>query len=132
MSSSKSSIKMIDELCRLSAETEWIEFKLNHQTPEKIGEYISALANSACLHYQPEAFLIFGIQDKTHKVRGTTFDPWTSKGKGNEDLIPWLSRWLKPQIEFEIKEIIHPDGLKAFSLKYLLLSIRHLKKILAH
>ena len=91
-------------------EAEWVEFKLNHQPPEKIGEIISALVNSACLHQVPEAYLVFGIENNTHNVVGTTFNPQKTKGKGAEDLEPWLCRNFKPRIEFEIKEIEHPNG----------------------
>ncbi len=103
-------IKFIDDLRKLPTESEWIEFKLNHQSPDKIGEYISALANSASIHQRPEAFLIFGIDNNTHEIKGTTFKPKKTKGKGNEDLEPWLCRQLKPNAEFQIKEIEHPDG----------------------
>ena len=39
---------LLKELLRLPAETEWVEFKHNADI-EKVGEYISALANSAAL-----------------------------------------------------------------------------------
>ena len=42
-------------------ECEWIEYKTNNG--EKIGEYISALANAAVLSNQEEAYLIFGVDD---------------------------------------------------------------------
>jgi len=103
-------IKFIDDLRKLPTESEWVEFKLNHQSPEQIGEYISALANSASIHQRPEAFLIFGIDNNTHEVKGTTFKPKETKGKGNEDLEPWLCRQLKPNAEFQIKEIDHSNG----------------------
>jgi len=103
-------IKFIDGLRKLPAETEWVEFKLNHQSPDKIGEYISALANSASLHQRPEAFLIFGIDNDTHEVKGTKYKPKEVKGKGNEDLLPWLYRHLKPNAEFQIKEFNHTNG----------------------
>ncbi len=38
---------LVRELCRLSHETEWVEFKVGNEKPDSIGEYISALANSA-------------------------------------------------------------------------------------
>jgi len=106
----KENIRFIDDLRRLPSETEWVEFKLNHQSPEKIGEYISALANSACLHQIDEAYLIFGIENETHIVKGTVFNPRKTKGKGAEDLEPWLYRNLKPKIDFKIQEVSHPDG----------------------
>ena len=40
---------LVEELVKLSVETEWVEFKHNRADPEEIGEYISALANSAAL-----------------------------------------------------------------------------------
>ena len=40
---------LLRELCQLPGETEWVEFKLNDADPHQIGEYISALANSAAL-----------------------------------------------------------------------------------
>jgi len=49
------------EQCRLqNSETPWIEFKLNNSDPQEIGEYISALSNSAALFNQAHAFLIWG------------------------------------------------------------------------
>ena len=40
---------LIDKLCAEKAETEWLEFKVNNFNPQLIGEYLSALSNSACL-----------------------------------------------------------------------------------
>lgn len=62
------------------------------------------------MHQKNEAWLVFGVQNISHKVIGTTFDYRAAKGKGNESLITWLSRNLKPSINFEIKEVDHPDG----------------------
>ncbi|MEZ5069574.1 MAG: putative DNA binding domain-containing protein [Bacteroidales bacterium] len=82
----------------LPKETEWIEFKTNNS--QDIGEYISALSNSACIHDENFGYLVFGIADQSHEIVGTTFSPF-QKGKGNEDLIPWISRLLEPRIHFE-------------------------------
>ena len=38
---------LVRELCKLSRETEWVEFKVDNRDPQAIGEYISALANAA-------------------------------------------------------------------------------------
>ena len=43
----------IDQLRGQPTETEWLEFKRNRYDPEQLGEYLSALANSACLADQP-------------------------------------------------------------------------------
>jgi len=40
---------LVRELVKLPDETEWIEFKCNNKNPQMIGEYISALSNSAAL-----------------------------------------------------------------------------------
>lgn len=39
----------VRELLKLPREAEWVEFKHNNEDPEAIGEYISALSNSAAL-----------------------------------------------------------------------------------
>lgn len=44
---------LVRELCTLPRETEWAEFKVNDADPDAIGEYISALANSAALAARP-------------------------------------------------------------------------------
>lgn len=36
----------LDELLRLPAETEWVEFKYNNEDPQEIGEYLSAISNA--------------------------------------------------------------------------------------
>ena len=59
---------LVEELCRHDAETEWIEFKTNNSNPEMIGQRISALANSACRLGAPTAYMVWGIDDETHKV----------------------------------------------------------------
>ena len=68
-------IALVDRLRGLPTETEWCEFKRNHYEPQVLGEYLSALANAACLSGQARAYLVFGIDDATHTVVGTQFDP---------------------------------------------------------
>lgn len=41
--------RLVSELTTLPKETEWVEFKLNNSNPQEIGEYISALSNSALI-----------------------------------------------------------------------------------
>ncbi len=92
-------IGLIHELRKLPAETEWVEFKHNRAEPEDIGEYISALANSAALLGKTRAYLVWGIDDITHDIIGTSFCPLATK-IGNEELESWLLRLLAPKIEF--------------------------------
>lgn len=42
-------LSVLSELRKLPNETEWVEFKHNNDKPDEIGEYISALSNSAAL-----------------------------------------------------------------------------------
>lgn len=76
---------LVRELCKLPHETDWVEFKLNQDTPEEIGEYISALANAAALHGKAQAYLLWGVENGTHVIAGTRFSPSSAK-KGNEPL----------------------------------------------
>jgi len=103
-------IALIDRLRALPTETEWIEFKRNHYEPQLLGEYLSALANAACLAGQPRGYLVFGIDDETHEVVGTRFDPHTVKAKGNQDLLPWLGAGLRPNTGSDTHIVEHPGG----------------------
>lgn len=100
----------IDQLRGQPTETEWLEFKRNRYAPEQLGEYLSALANSACLANRPTGYLIFGIDDETHEVVGTNFDPYNTKAKGNQDLLPWLAAGLHPNTGFELRIVDYPAG----------------------
>jgi predicted HTH transcriptional regulator len=90
---------LVRELCRLPRETEWVEFKTNNSDPEQIGEYLSALANSAALSGKASAYLVWGVQDLDHSIVGTSFDPFAAR-VGGEELQNWLLRLLEPKLEF--------------------------------
>lgn len=97
---------LLTELTALSNETEWVEFKHNNDNPQEIGEYLSALANSAALLHRSTAYIVWGIEDGTHKVLGTKFKPRKAK-KGNEPLENWLMREISPSIHLQIHEFTH-------------------------
>ncbi len=97
---------LVAEFRKLPAETQWLEFKQNNSNPEDIGEYISALGNMAALHGKAAGYVVWGVEDGTHKVVGTTFSPATTK-KGNEDLESWLARLLSPRVHFQFHELTH-------------------------
>ncbi len=98
-------ISIVHELCKLPRETEWLEFKLDNSNPEDIGEYLSALANSAALLGKVNAYLIWGVDNKTHDIKGTTFRPGEIK-VGAEELENWLLRLLSPKINFRFYELV--------------------------
>jgi len=93
--------KLLDELRALPHETEWVEFKLDRYDAQQIGEYISALSNSACLHEKDLAYLIFGIDDEEHSIKGTSFNPQMDK-VGNQELENWWATQLSPRVDFKI------------------------------
>lgn len=95
---------LVNELRKLPAETAWVEFKENVANPEEIGEYLSALSNSAALNGKADAYLLWGIENGTHEVTGTAFHPSRSK-KGNENLENWLLRLLNPRLHFRFLRI---------------------------
>ena len=57
-------VSLVRELCKLPRETEWVEFKVNVHEPQEVGEYLSALANSAALAGKAFAYLLWGIADR--------------------------------------------------------------------
>ena len=102
-------IGLIDRLRQLPDETEWVEYKVNNYEPELIGEYISALSNSATICNKEKAYLIWGTDDNTHEIKGTTFSPRKTK-KGNEEIENWLASGLKPRVDFEFTEVATNKG----------------------
>lgn len=46
--------QIVLDLCALSDEQEWFEFKENWFQPEALGEYVSALSNAAAFHYKKQ------------------------------------------------------------------------------
>lgn len=97
-------VSLVNELLKLPDETEWLEFKENKADPQEIGEYLSALANSAALNGKIHAYLIWGIENKTRTIVGTSFSPITSK-VGNEEIENWLLRLLSPRIQFHFYNV---------------------------
>lgn len=96
---------LVRELVGLPIETEWLEFKRNNERPEDIGEYISALSNSAALFNKAHGYLIWGVDDASHEIVGTDFDPRGAK-VGNEELENWLLRLINPKIPFQFLEVV--------------------------
>lgn len=107
--------KLVRKLCDLPSETEWVEFKHNAAKPEGIGKYISALSNGAALNDQAHGYLVWGIEDSTHEILGTDFDPGKAKAK-KQPLRNWLLSMLKPEVPFHFLEV-DIDGKKVVILE---------------
>ena len=41
---------------------------------------------------------------------GTDFDPYSTKAKGNQDLLPWLATGLQPNVGFDQHVVEYPSG----------------------
>lgn len=92
--------KTLKYLMSLNMENEWLEYKENNCKPDMIGEYISALCNSAILEGQDKAYLIYGINDNKEIV-GTKFDFKIAKVK-QQELENYIQTLLFPRISFNI------------------------------
>ncbi len=106
---------LVESLRKLPTETEWVEFKCNNDNAWMIGEYISALSNSAALNGRDTAYVLWGIDDATHEVVGTHFSPARAR-KGNEELVNWLAGLTSPNLDFGFTEVT-VDGKKVVVLE---------------
>jgi predicted HTH transcriptional regulator len=71
-------------MLRSQDEITWIEAKDSLGDPIKIGETISALANSASYANQEYGYIVWGLQDGTWDIVGTEFSLRKFK-HGNQD-----------------------------------------------
>lgn len=95
---------LVDELRKYDSENYWLEFKHNNYDPDMIGQDISALSNGAAYAEKNCAYMIWGIDDKTHEIVGTKYDQYTLK-VGNQEIESWLRNLLSKNVEFEFKTI---------------------------
>ena len=70
-------VELLHSLLTLPAETELVEFKKaeNSFSDTDLGEYFSALSNEANLKGVERAWLVFGVDNNTHKVLGSNYKP---------------------------------------------------------
>ena len=104
MENSEYLISLVKELLKFPRESEWIEFKHNNARKEDIGSYLSALSNSAALLGKATGYVIWGTEDNTHAIIGTTFNPFMQK-IGNEELESWLLQRLNPKLNFRFHQV---------------------------
>lgn len=94
---------MLDDFRGLPAETAWLEFKENMADPVRIAKYISALSNMAAYYGRNAGYLVWGVDDATHEIKGTDFDKDVVKAGTHQDqpLELWLRLVIKPQTSYE-------------------------------
>ncbi|KFI51596.1 putative DNA binding domain-containing protein [Bifidobacterium amazonense] len=93
-------VALVIRLAQSVSETQTIEFKDSNARFEMIGRDIAALANSAVVEGQDYAYMVWGIDDSSHAVIGTSFNPLTAK-RGNQELEIWLRVKLSDNAEFQ-------------------------------
>ena len=99
--------KIVLDLCASEDEQEWFEFKENWFQPEILGEYVSAMSNAAAFHYKKYAYFVWGVNNETHEIVGTTFNQYCDYNK--EPYQNYLARNLSPSINFMFEETIIND-----------------------
>lgn len=104
--------RLLTALLSIKQECEWLEFKENNQSPEIMGERISALSNMACLSERSFGYLVYGISDKDRSIVGTTFR-FNDEKMGNQVLKIWLENLVEPrlsvlplEVEIEGKKVL--------------------------
>lgn len=102
--------KLVNELRKVDSECPYVEFKHNNYDPIMIGENICALANSAALYEKNCAYMVWGVDDKTHEIVGTKWDLQNLK-KGDQELETWLRNMLSNNADFEYQPV-YINGLK--------------------
>jgi predicted HTH transcriptional regulator len=102
-------IALIDELLAGNSENSCVEYKHNNENHEMIGKLCSALSNAARMEEQDFGYVLWGIEDATKNIVGTTFDP-TTKKVGNQVFEMWLSQCLIPRIPVVFRIVPHPQG----------------------
>lgn len=90
---------LVQKLVTLPTETEWIEFKTTYVENTKIGEYISAIGNATTLSGRSFGYVVWGIDNTSHEIVGTTFDYRKTK-EGAEELEAWLAHMCSPRVNF--------------------------------
>jgi predicted HTH transcriptional regulator len=103
---------LIRNLVRLPSETSWVEFKLNCYDAEMIGQRLCAIANAAVLDDRRVGYIIWGVDDVTHEIKGTTEDFPTVKVDGKQELEPWIRQRLSRNADFRYNAV-EIDGVKA-------------------
>lgn len=96
-------VSTVKELISYDYESDWFEFKENWYEPNQIGEYISSISNVVAMRGLDYGYLIWGVNNKSHKLVGTDFD--FHRDVNNEPLEHYLARMLNPDMAFEFKEI---------------------------
>lgn len=95
---------LLDELRSYDTEC---EFKESWFDQTQLGQYISALSNSAAIEGRKNAYFVWGIHNDTHSVTGTTFN--SNMDIKNEPLKHFLARQITPDLNFTFNETVYEE-----------------------
>lgn len=98
-------INIFENLLTFKNEYEWLDFKSNWFSKNEIGEYISAISNGAALCGKEYGYIVWGIEDKTKNIVGTSIN--FDIDLDSEPYKHYLARKLKPSIAFEVHEFMY-------------------------
>lgn len=114
--SNQHNIKLLNSLLEQSVEHECLEFKAakNHFDADSLGRYVTALANEALDRNEKEAWLVFGVHDKTHEVVGTQC--CNTIEKQNEAKLS-LAQSMQPQLQVDFINVDYLNGKNAVMVK---------------
>ncbi len=73
---------------------------------------MSAISNAAAFHYQAEGYFIWGVEDKTHRIVGTTFSQYCNYN--SEPYQNYLARNLSPSMNY------HPHAGASYPMEVVL------------
>lgn len=100
---------IVEDMLRQQAESSWFELKENNANPERIALTVSGLANGARLADRETAYIVWGVQDASRQVVGTSFDPLDTRVK-QQPFLMWLGQVLSPCPPLSFQELEHPGG----------------------
>ena len=104
---------VVRQLIEYPREASWFEFKENWFEPAALGEYVSSLSNAAAMEGRRCGYLVWGVDDASHEIVGTSFDPRVDVK--HEPLEHYLARQVTPDVGFSFHEL-DMDGVRVVVL----------------
>ena len=115
---SKNEIEKVLEYLRIrNSECTWIEVKEEQIDEDKLGETISAIANSCLLEGKEYGYILIGVKDKVWEVVGTSKKLSNFHVKGGQDIELYLKTMLTPEINFYFFDEINIENKKISIVK---------------
>jgi predicted HTH transcriptional regulator len=93
-------VQVIEYFSSQPTEYPHVEFKEDNSDPTTMAKNISAIANTLIKENIPRGYIIWGVTNDKHDIVGTKFNPDTKKC-GNEDIVLWLSKHIRPELEIK-------------------------------